>query len=132
MPTTELEILKTLHLLSAAVWTGGLIVLGFTVSAIRSATDDRSVLQATARRFSWVSWTAMIIALATGVRMYYIWEAEPEDFILKWNLITVSILLALVHQFTAKRTPPAVRGIIQAVILVLAVGIFAAAAALPF
>ncbi|MCB1246199.1 MAG: hypothetical protein KDB69_02915 [Acidimicrobiia bacterium] len=132
MPGTELELLKTLHLLAAAVWTGGLIVLAFTVSAIRSATDDRSVLQATARRFSWVSWIAMGVALATGLRMYYIWHAEPGPFILKWNLITVSILLALVHTVFARKMPPAVRGVTQAVLLVLAIGIFAAAVALPY
>lgn len=132
MPTTELEILKTFHLLAAAVWTGGLIVLGFTVSAIRSATDDRAVLQATARRFAWVSWTAMAVALATGVRMYFIVQAEPDNFILKWNLITVSIVLALAHQLTARKTPPAIRGLVQAVILGLAIAIFAAAAALPY
>jgi putative copper export protein len=132
VPTTELEILKTFHLLAAAVWTGGLIVLGFTVSAIRSATDDRAVLQATARRFAWVSWTAMAVALATGVRMYFIVQAEPDNFILKWNLITVSIVLALAHQLTARKTPPAIRGLVQAVILGLAIAIFAAAAALPY
>lgn len=131
MPSGELEILKLLHLLGAAVWTGGLIVLGFTVSAIRSATDDRAVLQATARRFSWVSWTAMIVALATGVRLYFIFDAQPEDFILKWNLITASIVVALVHQVFAKRLSPALRGITQVVILVLAIAIFAAAVSLP-
>jgi putative copper export protein len=128
----ELELFKTLHLLAAATWTGGLIVLGFLVSAIRKATDDRAVLQAAAKRFGVVSWVAMAVAIATGLRLYYIWHAEPEPFLVKWNLITFSIVAALVHQFTAKRTPPAVRGILQLVILVLAIGIFAAAATLPF
>lgn len=128
----ELEIVKTLHLLAAATWTGGLIVLGFLVSAIRSATDDREVLRAAARRFGVVSWIAMAVALTTGVRLYFIWEAEPGDFLLKWNLITIVIVAAVVHQLTAKRTPPAIRGILQLVILALSVAIFAAAVALPF
>lgn len=128
----ELELVKTLHLVAAATWTGGLIVLGFLVSAIRSATDDRAVLQAAARRFGVVSWVAMAVAVTTGLRLYFIWDAEPGPFLVKWNLISLSIVVALVHQFTAKRTPPAVRGILQLVILVLAVGIFAAAATLPF
>ncbi|KAA3640585.1 MAG: hypothetical protein DWP92_02765 [Armatimonadetes bacterium] len=129
---SELELVKTVHLVAAATWTGGLIVLGFLVSAIRSATDDRSVLQATARRFSVVSWIAMATALATGLRLYYIDKAQPEEFLLKWNLITIVIIIALVHQFTAKRTPPAIRGIMQGFILLLSIGIFAAAAALPY
>lgn len=74
----------------------------------------------------------MAVALVTGVRLYFIWDAQPSDFLLKWNLIAIVIAAALVHQFTARRTPPAVRGILQLVILVLSVAIFAAAAALPF
>ncbi|MCZ7531837.1 MAG: hypothetical protein M5U23_00250 [Acidimicrobiia bacterium] len=129
---SELELVKTLHLLAAATWTGGLIVLGFLVSAIRTATDDRAVLQATAKRFSVVSWVAMATALATGLRLYYIDKAQPEYFITKWSLITIVIIVALVHQLTAKRTPPAIRGLTQAVILLLSIGIFAAATALPY
>jgi putative copper export protein len=129
---SELELVKTLHLVAAATWTGGLIVLGFLVSAIRKATDDRSVLQAAAKRFGVVSWIAMTIAVATGVRLYFIWHAEPEPFLLKWNLIAISIAVALIHQFTAKRTPPAIRGVLQLVILILAVGTFAAAVTLPY
>jgi len=74
----------------------------------------------------------MILALATGVRLYFIWQAEPDDFILKWNLIMGSIIVALFDQFAARKLPPAVRGITQAVILILAIGIFAAAVALPY
>ena len=129
---SELELVKTLHLVAAATWTGGLIVLGFLVSAIRTATDDRSVLQAAARRFSVVSWIAMATALATGLRLYFIDKAQPDEFLLKWSLITIVIIIALVHQLTARRTPPAIRGITQAFILLLSIGIFAAAVALPY
>ena len=48
----------------------------------------------------------------------------------KGGLIVLAIVLAAVHQFTAKRTSPAVRGIIQLVILIVSVGIFGAAVAL--
>ena len=37
---SDLEIVKAIHLVAAAVWTGGLIVLAFSVTAIRSATED--------------------------------------------------------------------------------------------
>jgi putative copper export protein len=129
---SELEVVKTLHLLAAATWTGGLIVLGFLVAAIRKATDDREVLRAAARRFGVVSWTAMVVALATGIRLFMIWEADASTFSLKWTLIAVVIIVALVHQFTAKRTSAAVRGVLQLVILLVSVGIFAAAVALPY
>ncbi|MEZ5174942.1 MAG: hypothetical protein R2823_01895 [Acidimicrobiia bacterium] len=129
---SELELIKTLHLVAAATWTGGLIVLGFVVTAIRSVTDDRAVLQTTARRFSVVSWVAMAVTLATGVRLYSMYGARPQEFTLKWTLITAAIVIAGIHQLTARRTPPAIRGVVQLVILVLSIGIFAAAVMLPF
>ena len=42
---TDLEIVKAIHLVAAAVWTGGLLVLAFSVTAIRSVTDDKEVLR---------------------------------------------------------------------------------------
>lgn len=129
---SELELVKTLHLVAAAVWTGGLIVLGFLVSAIRSVTSDRAVLQATARQFSYLSWIAMAVALATGARLYFINKAQPGEFTLKWSLIAVAIAVAAVHQFTAKGTPPAIRGIMQLFIMLVSIGIFVAAVALPY
>lgn len=124
------ELVKWVHLLAAAVWTGGLIVLAFLVTAIRRATDDIEVLRATARRFSVVSWIAVGTAVITGVWMYTEFGLPWVDFTLKGTLIVVAVLLAFVHQLTAKRTPPAVRGIIQLVIIVVSIGIYGAAVAL--
>lgn len=124
------ELVKWVHLLAAAVWTGGLIVLAFLVTAIRRATDDIEVLRATARRFSVVSWTALGTAVLTGVWMYTEFGLPWVDFTLKGTLIAVAVVLAFVHQLTAKRTPAAVRGIIQLVIIVVSIGIYGAAVAL--
>ena len=128
---TNLEIVKAIHLLAASVWTGGLLVLGFSVTAIRSATDDTEVLRSVARMFARVSWVAMGIAVATGVWLYFFWHLQMSDLTAKWVLIGLSVSLALVHQLTAKRTPPAIRGIMQLVIMLLAIGIFVAAVQLP-
>ena len=127
---TTLELVKWVHLLAAAVWTGGLIVLAFLVTAIRSATDDRTVLQATARRFGVVSWTAMAVAIATGLWQFIEWQLPWRELELKGTLIILAIVLTLVHQFTAKRTGPAVRGILQLLIIVVSIGIYGAAVAL--
>jgi uncharacterized membrane protein len=127
---TSHEILKWIHLVAASVWTGGLIVLAFTVGAIRSRTDDREVLRAVARRFGVVSWTALGIALVTGFWMYTDFGLPWRDFELKGTLIVIAVVLALVHQFTARRSPPAVRGILQLMILLVSVGIFGAAVTL--
>ncbi len=127
---TTLELVKWVHLLAAAVWTGGLIVLAFLVTAIRSATDDRTVLQATARRFGVVSWTAMAVAIATGLWQLIEWPLTKRELEHNGTLIILAIVLTLVHQFTAKRTGPAVRGILQLLIIVVSIGIYGAAVAL--
>ena len=127
---TTYELVLWAHLLAAAVWTGGLIVLGFLVAAIRKQTDDVEVLRAMARRFGVVSWTAMAIAITAGIWMYTELGLPWRDFEVKGGLIVLAVVLAAVHQFTAKRTSPAVRGIIQLAILIVSVGIFGAAVAL--
>ena len=128
---TDLEIVKAIHLIAAAVWTGGLLVLAFSVTAIRSATDDTEVLRSVARMFARVSWIAMGVAIVSGVWLYLFWNLQLSDLSVKWALIGLSIALALGHQLTAKRTPPAIRGIMQLIIIVLAIGIFVAAVQLP-
>ncbi|HSJ70845.1 MAG TPA: hypothetical protein VLA29_04265 [Acidimicrobiia bacterium] len=127
---TTFEIVNWIHLVAAGVWTGGLIVLGFLVAAVRRHTDDRELLRVMARRFSVVSWTAFVVALISGVWMYTEYGLPWSRFELKGTLIVVAGGLALIHQFTAKRTPPAVRGIIQLSIMVASIGIFGAAVAL--
>jgi len=124
------EIVRWVHLLAAAVWTGGLIVLAFLVTAIRGATDDREVLRAAARRFSVVSWVALGTAVVTGAWLYAEHGEPWADFSLKGTLVVIAASLALIHQFTAKRTSPAVRGIIQLVIILVSIGIFGAAVTL--
>jgi uncharacterized membrane protein len=127
---TQFELLKWVHLLAAAVWTGGMIVLAFLVIAIRKTTSDIEVLRSMARTFAWVSWAAMAAAVVTGIINYTSLALPWSRFSLKGTLIILSIALALWHQLTAKRSSPAVRGIGQAMILILAVAIFGAAVVL--
>lgn len=127
----DLEIVKAIHLVAASVWTGGLIVLAFSVTAVRGATDDVEVLRSVARMFARVSWVAMGIAVVSGIWLYLFWNLQASDLSFKWALIGLSITLALGHQLTTKRTPPGIRGITQLIIIVLAIGIFIAAVQLP-
>jgi putative copper export protein len=127
---TQFELLKWIHLLAAAVWTGGMIVLAVLVGATRRAKIDIEVLRLMARTFAWVSWVVMAIAILTGFANYTSLGLPWSRFTLKGTLIALSIAIALWHQVTAKRTSPAVRGFGQAVILVLAVLIFGAAVVL--
>jgi len=124
---TTLELSRWIHLLAAAIWTGGLITLAVTVVALRKAGAERSQLQAAARAFGYLSWTALAVAVATGLyqlsRLGWLWGRIG----LKVTLVGISAALALFHQLTARRTSPRVRGAVQGVILVLAIAIFGAA-----
>jgi uncharacterized membrane protein len=127
---TQFELLKWIHLLAAAVWTGGMIVLAFLVVAVRKTSSDVEVIRAMARAFAWVSWAAMAVAILTGTINYTSLGLSWSRFSLKGTLIILSIALALWHQLTAKSSSPAVRGMGQGMILILAVAIFGAAVVL--
>ncbi len=126
------SIVHFVHLLAAATWTGGLIVLAFTVLALRRAGAPREQLQAAARMFGRVSWTAMAIAIPTGLWRVHLlgmpWTYGRLH--VKLGLVALVVIVAGVHQLTAKRSPPAVRGIVELVILLISIAIFAAAVAL--
>ena len=124
------EFVKWVHLLAAAVWTGGLITLAFLVTAIRRTTDNVDILRAVARRFGVFSWVAFAIAIVTGTWMYTSIGLPWKDFSTKGTLVLLAGGLALFHQLTAKRSSPAVRGIIQLLIIIVSIGIFGAAVAL--
>jgi putative copper export protein len=131
------DFVRWLHLLAATVWVGGLITLGALVPAARRAGADRTMLQAMARQFGRVSWTAMVLAIVTGVVELLdidlsggINSDYGRTLFVKLLLVGIAIALALGHQLTARTTSPAVRGIIQALILLTSLGILAAAVAL--
>jgi uncharacterized membrane protein len=106
-----------------------LITLGALVVAARRAGADRTLLQAMARQFGRVSWTALAISVVTGTlqveRLGFDWADDALS--LKLLLVTAAAALAFIHQLTAKRTSARTRGMIQAAILILSIGIFGAA-----
>jgi putative copper export protein len=124
--------LRFVHLIAAAIWVGGLLTLGALVPVVRRNGGGTELLRAMARQFGRLSWTAMGVSVVTGVwqveRLDIDWAAAPLSR--KLTLVVIAIGLAAVHQFTAKRTSPALRGAIQAVILLVSLGIIAAAVAL--
>jgi putative copper export protein len=123
------DYLKWVHLLGAAVWTGGLITLAALVVALRSAGADRPMLQAAARQFGRLSWTALAVAVITGIWQMEVIGYAYASISLKLGLVITAGVLALIHQLTARSTSPAVRGALQGVILVVSVLIFGAAVA---
>jgi putative copper export protein len=124
-----MSIVLWFHLVAAAVWLGGLITLGAIVAALRSEQVERSVLQAVARQFGRVSWTAMGVAVLSGA-----WLATEHLgsvwLPVKMALVAVAAGLAAWHQFAARNQSPAMRGILQVLILVASFAVFAAGVAL--
>jgi putative copper export protein len=118
-----------LHLLAATIWVGGLITLGVVISAVRSVTDDRSVLAAIARRFGVLSWVAMTVLVATGL-IQATDHGWGDLLLVKVTLVLASIILSIWHSLGAHSQLPARRVTIQAAILILALAILALAVAL--
>ena len=129
---TTLLIVRWVHLVAVATWTGGLIVLAALIVALRRAGAERELLRAAARQFGKVSWTAMAIALVTGVAQVHLlgWPWTHGGLHLKLGLVAVAVVLAGWHQATATRSSPAARGIVQLLIMLVSLGIFGAAVAM--
>ncbi|MFQ5554896.1 MAG: hypothetical protein ACE5GC_05950 [Acidimicrobiia bacterium] len=126
------EFLKWVHLLAVATWTGGLITLAALVPTMRREGADQAMLRAVARQFSRVTWTALVVAVGTGV-----WQVDQlripwsdGTLGLKLTLVGTAAALALGHQLTARRSSAAVRGAIQGLILLVSIAIFGVAVTL--
>lgn len=131
------DVMRWVHLLAMAVWVGGLITLGALVMAVRRAGADRSVLKVMAQQFGRVSWTAMAVAIVTGITLLSRSDVSLSDdtgyavaLLIKLTLVGIAAGLAIFHQLTARTASPASRGIVQALILLSSLGIVAAAVAL--
>lgn len=129
---TLLDVVRWFHLVAVAVWLGGLITLWALVVALRKAGAERALLQAAARQFGRLSWSAMLIAVVTGLWQVHLlglpWTYGRLH--VKLGLVGLVIGLALYHQFTARNSSPAARGVVQAVVLLLSLGIYVAAVSL--
>lgn len=129
---TTLLVVRWVHLVAVATWTGGLIVLAALVLALRRAGAERSLLQVAARQFGRVSWAAMLVAVITGVAQVHLlgWPWTHGRLHLKLALVALVIGLTFWHQRTASRTSPAVRGVVELLILLVSLAIFGAAVAM--
>jgi putative copper export protein len=123
------RIVNYLHLLAATVWVGGLIVLGVIISGVRRVTDDRVVISAIARRFAGISWAAMGVLVLTGLiqAARYGWTGP---LLIKVSLVLASIILAIWHTRGTHTQAPSTRGMIQGLILILALVILGIAVTL--
>lgn len=124
-----MQIVRWVHLMAGAVWVGGLITLGAIIGALRREGVNRSVLQAVARMFGRVSWTAMGLAFLSGAWMA-VDDLDNPALAVKVGTVAVTAGLAGYHQFAATNQTAKTRGILQGLILLGSLGIVAAAVAL--
>jgi uncharacterized membrane protein len=124
------QIVRWLHLLAAAVWIGGMIVIGAVVGALRRAGATSILLGAMARRFGTVAWSALGLATATGiVQVVRAGHDLSPALAIKISLVGLAAAVAFAHQFLARDAGPALRGALEGASLLIGLGILAAAVA---
>lgn len=107
----------TIHVLAAIVWLGGMffisLVLVPSLRTLEPLTKRTEILSATARRFSLVSWTAILVLLITGainsvnrgITIHLISSGKLFSshfgiiLTFKVFLVLVMILISAVHDF---------------------------------
>jgi putative copper export protein len=127
------DTIRFLHLLAAAVWIGGMITVGALVPAMRRAGATQEVVRATARRFGVVAWAALGLAIATGIAQLFTLSIPTRGnaaLAIKLVLVALAAFVAWLHQMLSRDASPALRAALQGVLLVLGLGILAAAIAL--
>ena len=108
-----------LHVLAAAIWVGGQIVLGGLVPTIRKAAPEATPV--VARAFARIAWPAFVVLVVTGI-----WNLSEISFsarsteyqatlLIKIALAAVSGTAAAVHQLGRTRAALAVGGAFAAI-----------------
>lgn len=116
-----------IHILAAAVWTGGLIYTAAVAVpfALAHPVDERQrILRGLARRFRWIGWGSIIVLIITGIgnlvlrltpiKLAQIFNGDvfnPEKverliaIWLPWKLMLVIVMIALMafHDITSIR-----------------------------
>ncbi len=104
----------TLHVLAAAIWVGGQLVLGALVPTLRKAAPEATPV--VARAFARLAWPAFAVLIATGI-----WNLSEVAFstrstsyqvtlLVKIALAAVSGVAAAVHQIGRSRLALAAGG----------------------
>ena len=119
-------LLKFLHLVSASIWLGGMILMGAFVPTVRKLDSSGTVIKALANRFGQVGWAAYFIAFFSGMgKFLYGWSISSlNSYIhIKMGLLLTTGVLTYVHS-KASNLEPKFRGMIQGLILLSTFGIF--------
>lgn len=125
-----------LHLIGAAVWLGGIIVLAAIMPTIRRHGGTDELVRAVARTFGAVSWVAMGVAVVSGlillwnIRVGFGSSTFVANYAVKIIAVGLAIALTLWHQSSAQTLSAPARRAIQVLILAASLAIYAAAVAI--
>jgi putative copper export protein len=104
-------LVRSLHLIGAAVWAGGMVMLALAVGAARRTVAEHeriALFRALGRRFLWAGGLALLVLIATGTDMAADRLASFEDLfntdygerlLAKLVLVIVVIVLTAFHTF---------------------------------
>ncbi|MCS7207367.1 MAG: CopD family protein [Dehalococcoidia bacterium] len=107
-------VLGLLHLLGTAVWFGGVLFLGLVLVPVSRAFGEtgQNLVRSVGRRFVWIVWPAIGVAVASGVEFgirYGYWEALFRGnwgayplggvFVLKVVLVGLALVLEGLHDW---------------------------------
>jgi putative copper export protein len=122
----------SLHVLAAAVWVGGQIVLAGLVPTLRTSGVD--VPRAAARRFAQLAWPAFALLVLTG--FWNLAAVHPSKMSTAWNVVlgvklavvVVSGASAALHQRATSRRAIALSGSVSgtSAVAALVMGVFLA------
>lgn len=117
------EVRLFLHLLAAAVWVGGQLVLGGLVSTLRGISPEAPGVAA--RQFARIAWPAYAVLLVTGVwNVAAVGTDVSDDYrrtlVLKVIAVLLSGAAALAHARATSRRGLAVGGALTGLFALLA------------
>ena len=116
-----------IHILAAAVWTGGLIYTAAVVVPFALSHQDEErqrILRGLGRRFRWIAWGSIVVSILTGIgnlvlrltpiKLSQIFNGEVFDpekverliaIWLPWKLMLVIVMIGLMafHDITSMR-----------------------------
>jgi putative copper resistance protein D len=116
-----------IHILAAAVWTGGLIYTAAVVvpfARSHQGEERQRILRGLARRFRWIAWGSIVVSVLTGIgnlvlrltpiKLSQIFNGEVFDpekverliaIWLPWKLMLVIVMIGLMafHDITSMR-----------------------------
>ncbi len=122
--------IRWLHVLSAAVWVGGLLTLVLIIPTARRSGSTGREIRAMGRAYGRVAWPAVVIAIGSGITMvlreHLDWLGD-QKLLTKTGLSAVAVALIAWHQAKTPSGARVTKGAIRMLLLLVGVALFSIA-----